>query len=479
MSGFAWAAALNGLTGGIDTGMRLRGAYDARKEKEAMKSDLAAANQGIEVKQSDNLTFGGMPADSENGPSQTMPEAPVVKSTFKAGSKTFDDQAGAQKYSDTYNSPAATAARVGSAIGKYDPVKGMEYTAKAKGLEADDARLKGLSLDNEAKTQSNKSNALAEADKAWAREFNGVDSWEKMAGFMSKTGAIGDDMKFAPVPTADGKKIGMGVLLPNGEVKAPPPETMFDNTPEGFLKFKAFGNKLATPEVKLKFLQEEKEMQRKAGSDALDSKYKTALIENMGRDNGRADRMTTAQIENMYAGQRNADGRLTLERDKLNQDIENGKTTNGNGLIEKNISSSLQQINAALTKSKADGTYDPESIGIKELLRERATLTLQLRQMSGAQNKIQADPALLRAGKPNATERQMKVNASGDMGSSAAQYQEEIKFATQQLKNVKDPESRKLIEDHIAFTKQTMQKYFPSATVADTAAQRGVAAIPR
>lgn len=393
--GYALAAAVNG---GL-RGMQMKKDWarqeedDAfRKEERAQKrqdwNDLATERQALKdaaqpvaVQQ---YTAGQQAVDAAGGadagppqidPAQ-LPANPAEAVGWRAGQKTYTDQAAAQKAADSMNTPIATMERTRDAylkVGK--PDKAMAVSTQLLQQQEADQR---------------------QSDRQWRNDLGRAmqTGHEGLAKLVSAS-SIGpmSGMTVKPVDNGDGTVSYMAVGK-DGTTSAIPGIPPFKNDQDGVTQAAFMLDRTITPEHRYSAMMQDR--QHKQAQSNTDRMYSLQLSQDRRADRaderathaqGRQDRLADMQLEE--AG-------IRLEGIKSDAKIPSAVK-----LQVETARDELKTLNTAIVKAQAEGTFQPDSPQGKELLDRRKALSNEIRSALFAystKDKAGGDPAGWRSG---------------------------------------------------------------------------------
>ncbi|WP_169717486.1 glycoside hydrolase family 73 protein [Comamonas serinivorans] len=201
------------------------------------------------------------------------------------------------------------------------------------------------------------------ADRVWNRDL-GQAMWSGHEGLA----ALGSRSEFGPMKGMQVKAVkgddGMVNYMRVGKdgQLASLGLPAFSDDMEGITRAGAMLNHLTPPEARLEFLLAEKKAARDQAN--LDRNYNLA-VRAQDRADRSADRQDAYTDFQMSQARRKADDELKLPPAvKLQVEAQQDE---------------LKAINSAILKSQADGSWDPNTDGAKQLLKSKASLSMQIR----------------------------------------------------------------------------------------------------
>lgn len=336
---------------------------------------------------------------AEAGPPQMdpsqIPANPAEPVGFKAGKQTFTDQAAAQKYADSQNTPMAIAQRQSDAymkLGKTD--KAMAISSQM--LQQQEAQQK-------------------QTDREWRIGLSqaAVGGFEGLAQFASKSN-VGPlaGLNVAAVASPDGKAINFVSVDADGKQTPLPNIPSFQNNEKGVMQAAYMLDNTITPEQRYSSMLEQQKQQQtqdnwvaafglrkdeakqaQANSDRmfglqLSQDRRAANADaRADRSQGRQDRLADMQLE---------EANIRLEGLKSDAKIPSAVK-----LQVQTAQEELKTLNSAIVKAQAEGTFQPDSAHGKELLDRRKALSNEIRTALfpySTKDKVGGDPAGWRSG---------------------------------------------------------------------------------
>ena len=185
----------------------------------------------------------------------------------------------------------------------------------------------------------------------------------------------------------------------------------------------------------------------KAGDN---NEYRAGLLDARGREIGLKGELGVARLAAQQAKGSN-DG--TSKEERLRYTSLFNESGRRMGEAQKSLSALQRDPMYSLAKPGSAQYEEMQGVrgSIKQLGEERSMYQSML---AGSQSGIQG-------GKANPTEAAMKENMSGGMGADPALLAREIKLTEQQAAGAKDPESKRLLTEHVASLK-SQQTRLPS-----------------
>lgn len=280
-------------------------------------------------------------------------EAAPTPTGFSVKGKTYATMAEAQGAADAYNAPDQMNARMSQALlrgGK--PAEAAQLRAAAT-----QEKVSGLQLSDLERQHANQ-----KFDDALA----GLGSFDDIAGFT----------KTKPLVSADGKSVSFQQVGADGTTKDLP--YRFSNDAKGLSEAKSMMSKSLPEMQKLSYLHQQ--FQEGESKARWEKEYKL-------REDG--EKRRAMHEDRMFTlAKSNADAKA----DALDSKLPGAVKLQADGLR-----SQLGQINGAITKAQAEGTWNPEQAGTKQLMARQAALQLGLRTLlepylDGGQGASGADP---------------------------------------------------------------------------------------
>lgn len=300
----------------------------------------------------------------EDGPAQPLDfNAPMA---YQVGSRQFTDQAQAQKYADSQNTPEAQSARAAQgyrSLGKYD---------KAIALEASDMQRQ---------TQQ-----MQLADMQWKRDLG-----QAMAGGHEGLAAFGAGTELAQraggqikaVPSADGKTVTYMAVGKDGSTAPIPGLPQFSNDQAGVIQAAYTLDRTITPAARMEHFTQQQERERQqanadrtfyAGRADSDRNYNLNMAQFDAQRTDSDRNYAINRDQNERAG-RLADVQLQTAELTLKKAMEENKVPQAVRDLVSADRKELETIGSAIAKAQAEGMWNPENDGAKMLLRRQAVLT--------------------------------------------------------------------------------------------------------
>lgn len=400
--GYALAAAINGGLRGMQMSKdwaRQEEDDAFRKEERAQKrqdwNDLATekqalkdAAQPIAVQQ---YNAGQRAVDAaggaEFGPPQMdmaqVPENPAEPVGWKAGKQTFVDQAAANTYASTQNTPVAIAQRQADAYMKLGkPDKAMAISAQVLQQQELEQR---------------------QSDRQWRDELGRAmqGGHEGLAKLVSASN-IGpmSGMKVKPVANGDGTVSYMAVGQ-DGSAKPIPGIPVFKNDQDGVTQAAYMLDRTITPEQRYSAMIQDR--QQKQAQDNADRLYGLQLNQDQRAANAdlRAGNADSRAASAQGRQERLADLQLEEASIKLESLKSDAKVPAAVKMQVQAAQEELKTLNTAIVKAQADGTFQAESPQAKALLDRQKALSNEIRAALfpySTKDKAGGDPAGWRTG---------------------------------------------------------------------------------
>ena len=261
------------------------------------------------------------------------------------------------------NAPEAMQARQMQAMARIDPAKAMKFRADA-------ITLKNAELDSASKDFDAGLNRAANRGVAALVEWTNASS--------------ASTQKSAAVPSADGKMVEIHSVGEDG--KLTPTGLVYENSAKGAAEAATMLSRSVPPDVKLKHYMAERESNRREAHDATDDKYKTGMLgvaqRNAATNEDYKDKIGDAagvRADKTGAGRASAFERMS--------DVDKAAFAD--------INKQRETIAAAVTKAQAEGSFDENSPGAKQLKTRLNALNLRASAITakyGDGDAASADP---------------------------------------------------------------------------------------
>ena len=360
----------------IEEGKRQQGRYDREEAQFARQQEYQ-----------DALEAAGAPV---------TPMKPATMDNVDVG------QPGEQPVGMAANSPEQIQQRQLAVMQRFDP----------KGAAAMQASMLGV-----------QEKTLELADKRWnsdvesarAKGLDGLIQLTNQSHADGQGGAVQSKAVYSP----DGKTFTIVKLMPDGTTQQAMPA--MPNTPESVDQLAMMLVKGVPPQARLAHYVQVRESERKAENDKMDAEYKMGMLgvakQKAGAEEAYQSGMLGVARQNAdtNAGYRRDAGMAALTRaDKAG----GGKASAFERMDEAdkmalgNINKRMEQINSAVTKAQAEGSWDPASPGAQALQQQQRVLSVQaqtlVQKYTGTDDR--PDPLDVRKGKPEAPKAEAKAS---------------------------------------------------------------------
>ncbi|WP_081682342.1 transglycosylase SLT domain-containing protein [Pseudacidovorax intermedius] len=379
-----WGTALQSGVNGYLTGLQIAKLSREQQDADQLKADLKAAGQQVAVEQT-----GGQPqipewADNRDAGTpemQALPNSGLVDTpvALKVAGQSYATRAEADAAAAKANTPAAMAQRASAVYGKHGQMD------------------KAMAMQQQAMTMERQQAEMTET----AMRLKKAGVMESLAKFRM----TGDPA------SAKAALAGAGFPI-SGDVKVEPVE--LDVPGLGKMRtFKAmFAMKDGDKEIPAEIDAHQATMAMMPYEQVLQNQRQGVVDQ---RTQANADRTFNEGVRQfdvtnsrLTAGQAQESELRGLQIGKARLDLEeatrNAKVPAAVRLQAETLKKESEAINAAITKSQADGSWSPDSPGAKQLLERRAILTEQLNRTLApyvpSESKGSADPFGLRGGAP-------------------------------------------------------------------------------
>lgn len=330
-----------------------------QSDKKAERSMLQQAAQPVEMFSGDQQTLDSL-GDKTVGPQENEPtpdfNAPMA---FQVGTQRYADQTVAQKAADAQNAPEAQSARMAQGY------RSLGMPEKATALEHSDRRAKLSNMQlADAEFRNQLGTAMASGPEAIA-DLITKNAGERLGGATIQA-----------VPGADGQTVSF--VSVDAEGKATPFMGM-TNLPANQAAITAGYaiDKLVTPQQRLEFhtkLQESARQQSNA-----DRSYGLA-VDQFKQNVTNADRNYGIQVRSQDRQDRLGDVQIKTAEAAYEKAVREDRIPPAVKMQMDGVRKELDVIGTAVAKAQADGSWNPEADGAKQLIIRQAALTRQMRQ---------------------------------------------------------------------------------------------------
>lgn len=252
------------------------------------------------------------------------PTAPAMRVGQQGGLNPMQAQIAAA----AQNTPEAIRARQLPVLQRIDP-------EKASLLEARALTMKNAQLENANKEFDAGLNAAA------SKGFDALVDWTNKSSVSQSQNKA--------VPSSDGKTVEIHTLQPDGTLK--PTGLVYENNSKGAMEAATMLSRMVPPQAKLKHYMDEQEASRKESHDAATETYqdRMATVAEKNADTNEKYR----QDMGAAAGKR-ADAKGASAVDRMPEDVK---------LEYQTLNKEREKIEEAITKSQAEGMFDPKAPG--------------------------------------------------------------------------------------------------------------------
>lgn len=350
-------------------------------DADALKSDLKQAGRQIAVEQiggQQQLPVWADNRDAGSAEMQALPNSGLMATpvALQVAGKPYGTRGEADAAAAAANTPTAVAQRTADVYrrhGQLDKAMAVEHSEQ----QAQAARMQ---LANQQFRQG-LGKAMLGGHEALAQFATATEAGH-LTGIQAKA-----------IPSADGKTVTYATVDKDGIV-TPLQGLTFSNDRQGITEAALFLDKLVDPVARMQ-LQEQQAQSKQAQSNT-----DRAFAEGVRQFDRTDARLTAGQAqESELRGLQIGKARVDLE-----EATRNAKVPAAVRLQAETLKKESEAINAAITKSQADGSWSPDSPGAKQLLERRAILTEQLNRTLApyvpSESKGSADPFGLRGGAP-------------------------------------------------------------------------------
>lgn len=333
------------------------------EKKQNYEKGLAAAGAPLAAEQANDV----LKDDDGN-------DMPAVPSFRTSDGKRFETMADAQAATEKANTPEAVSARQAA----FMQAQGKPLEAIQMNNAVMDSKLKKLGLSTaEAKFADD------EFNRKLTKDIDAHPDWTVGAAKVLTETQVGglNGLTVSARPSKDGKTVDFVGVGQDGAEKV---LKSFRNGPEGKAEFLQTAGK-ASFETKLNFVVE------KAKADKEDSRWERTFDFNKKKEEN------DQQYKNRVLGFQAAADKRAAETHKIAMDSE--KLPAAVKQMAGSYQKQLESVSAALNKSMAEGSFNPENKGTKDLLAEQAALREEYKKLlaphmssSAKSNAPAADP---------------------------------------------------------------------------------------
>lgn len=301
------------------------------REKQAQADSDALRTAGQDVTPTSRTLIPTGQA-AERGPN--LPANPDPVTEYQVGDRTTLDGGEAQSMAAEQNTPKARLGRQVTALQKMGN-PGAAAKLQTDQLQLDDAHRKHL-------------------DTMFDRSLAGLSTPDDIAKLVSESAndGMGGELKITAVPSADGKKVAYHRLAPDGT--ATPTGLEFENSAKGLTDAKLWLSRNTSISDKVGHLRSEAQMKAQA--------------EDRAADNARADRQLSMTDRHYRAMEGIAGAKASNAVERLSE---------ADKLRLSALNKQIGDIQSAITKARAEGSWDGTSQNSKDLTTQLAALQMQ------------------------------------------------------------------------------------------------------
>ena len=346
-------------------------------EADSLKADLKQAGRSVQVDEGAGGSIKPPTMDNRDvglPENAALPNGGLQEGGYAVAGKAYSDQASATAAAGVQNAPEAVNARLASTYRAHGDVE------KSMALESSgrQAELQKIQL----------------ADVQWKRGLGTAmrSGHEGIAKFVSASEAGPmKGMQVQAVPSADGKTISYATAGPDGTLTPVPGIGSFSNDQKGVTQAAWMLDQSIDPAARMAHTDAQE-----ARTQAQSNHQQThdTQVEQFGKTYALSQ--ATSTRAGLQADQTLAKGALELKDLERNAKIPPAVKTAVAGLQEE-----AKQINAAMVKAQADGSWDMNAAGAKQLMERQAIINATISRQLAPFSKVDsatpvADPAGLR-----------------------------------------------------------------------------------
>jgi hypothetical protein len=368
------------------------------KEADQLKTDLKDAAATREVQQGTITESGGQNVFSQN-PAQAASLRDMMAAEAELRGDTVTQQAGTAVTGTMARGHQITTAPVDAAKVNNPTARNQRIidALMRNGQIERAATMENTLLDQTAKRLGLQREELKFADEQFNRKltetFSGSGDWtQNAAKVMTDTQIDGlAGMTVTPKLSVDGKTVTFVGVSQDGKTSD---LATFDNTPEGKARFLQHAVR-APAETKIGWLYEQSQSDKTAAKETkADERWQKDFdLRKQESESNMAYRQRMLQIQGAQEARAAAVHRVTMESAKIPPAVK---------MQAESLAKQIEGVNSALNKAMAEGSFDPNNPGTKQLLERQAVL--------GIQYSKAIEPYVPGAAKPAADPLDLNIN---------------------------------------------------------------------